>query len=164
MAIEDVIQPGTLPQPKYFVDLPDVASEKETRWIGIQTPSIDGVVKDFLWWKNFESDCFSDEGRTEVARFIARLKLGKNIDSVVGMPVDLYQSTKRNKIVVVREPNIYGVYVEAARRPGMSFFSAMGTIPDEESLQRRLGMGGYPLLFEETVLKAKQALPYLRQP
>ena len=121
---------------------------------------LDATVKDFIWWRNFKvGNLDNPRDRYQAAAFIARLKLEMDADSALGYPIDLYGSDSRTGYVkLVEEPKLYGIYVEADKRPMFNFMTMMQGVKSEAELRR-----SKPVKFDELFQKAKAVLPYPRK-
>lgn len=148
---------GDLPYPQYMSEAPDTTSDENIRWIGVKAYGLSGKVEDFLWWRNVKSGSLNDEkSRHDAAAFIARLKMGMQVDSVFGHALDLgncNQST--GKVAVAKERGVYGVYVEAQKRPMFNFMTMMNGLETEEVFRRKDSRE-----FEKIYLQARAVLPY----
>lgn len=149
-------QVGEMPTPRYLVDAPSTVSNGMTRWIGIEAYGTDGEVKKMLWWRNFQvGDLSNDSVRHEVAALITRLKLETEADAAIGPAIDLSgSSVKTGHVQLVDEPEVYGVYVEAEKRPMFNFSTRMNGIRTEKQLRK-----ARPAVFQTTFDRAQEVLP-----
>lgn len=154
-------QVGEMPTPRYLVDAPSTVSNGMTRWIGIEAYGTDGEAKKMLWWRNIQvGDLNTSLTRHDVAAFITRLKLETEADAAIGPAIDLSGSSpKTGRVQLVEEPGVYGVYIEAEKRPMFNFFATMRGIGDEPILRTE-----NPVEFDELFQKAKAVLPMPKTP
>src|SRR3989338_4461289 len=157
MTIDEELAIGRMPQPRYFGHLPKTPDG--TSWIGIKGYSLDKEVKNFLWWQNFQGDLSKQEDRRDIATLVVRIKCNLGIDAAVGLPLDLnHGSIKKEEITILYHPYVYGVYIEAARRP---MFTFRADIPDENETREKLQRAGRPSAFDKLLQKALEVLPYM---
>lgn len=147
---------GEMPQPQYLREAGDTTGDGSIKWIGIKAYALDGQIRDFLWWRNFKIGDLRDEtARYHTAAFVARLKLEMESDSAIGPAVDLHGSdSNTDRVQTIDEPEVYGVYVEADKRPMFNFMTAMRGVKDEAELRRQS-----PVEFDEIFQQAKAVLP-----
>lgn len=158
---EPQIERGQMPEPKYLVEAFDTYGDGDIKWIGMQAFAPDGTIRDFLLWRNFQAGNLEDEQvRRDLAAFVARMKMEMDADVAIGKPVDIWSSDPESgKVVVIGEDvigeeGIYGVYVEADKRPMFNFSVAMSGVKDEEALRAE-----HPERFEEIFSGALGVLP-----
>ncbi|MEK6908729.1 MAG: hypothetical protein AABX23_01615 [Nanoarchaeota archaeon] len=151
------LQMGDLPYPQYMGEAPDTTNDGNIRWIGVKAYGLSGKVEDFLWWRNFKVGNLNDErARHEAAAFIARLKIGMNTDSAFGRALDLSNCDQATgRVAASNERGLYGVYVEAEKRPLFNFMTMMNGLETEEAFRRKDSKE-----FERIYLQAKTVLPY----
>lgn len=151
------IKIGEMPTPRYLLRAGDTTGDGSIRWIGMEAFSADKEVKPFLWWRNFQvGDLSSELPRYHTAAFIVRLKLEMGVDAAIGFPVDLSKSNSAlGHVAIEEEQGLYGVYIEADKRPMFNFMTAMHGIKSEEELRQE-----NPVEFEKAFQKAKEVLPY----
>lgn len=147
---------GEMPTPRYLVDAPSTVGDGITRWVGVETYGTDGEIKKMLWWRNLQAgDLNNDLARYHAAAFITRLKLETQADAAIGPAIDLSGSSlKTGYVQLVEEPGVYGVYIEAERRPMFNFFTMTQGIETEKILRM-----AKPDEFEAIFQKAKEVLP-----
>lgn len=150
------LQIGEMPTPRYMREAGDTTGDGNIRWIGMEAYAPDGQIKDFLWWRNFKVGDFSNErARYDAATFVARLKIEMGAESAIGPAIDLYGSnSETGHVKTVDEPEVYGVYVEADKRPMFNFMTAMRGVKDEAELRR-----ANPVEFDALFQQAKAVLP-----
>lgn len=155
------LQIGEMPTPRYLQEAGDTTGSGTIKWIGIEAYAPDGEIRPFLWWRNFKiGDLTNERARYDAAAFVARLRLEMNSDSAIGPAIDLYESNaKTEHVQVIDEPEVYGVYVEADKRPMFNFMSAMRGVKTEAELR-----GVDPVLFDEIFQKARAVLPRPQNP
>jgi|GEM_PF-938692 len=149
---------GEMPNPQYLVEAGDTTGSGNIGWIGMKAYDLDGQIRDFLWWRNFQVNLNDQRGRYDAAAFITRLKLETEAESAIGLPIDLSSSNqRRNYVAVVKDPSLCGVYIEAQKRPMFNFMSMMNGVKSEKELRREK-----PAKFDEIFQKAETVLPYRR--
>ena len=146
---------GKMLKPEYIIEAPDTdpSPGRETiKWIGMKAYSTEREIKDFLWWKNLLiGDLNDDKIRTDAAKLIAAVKLKRGADMAVGLPIDLGKSSSRTGYVeIIKEPHLYGLYVESKSRPMFNLMVSLENLPEAAREE-----GFYPM-----VRKAKEVLPY----
>lgn len=158
---EPEIEKCKMPEPKYLLEAGDTSGDGNIGWIGMQAYAADGTVKDFLLWRNFMGGDLGDEqNRRHLAAFVARMKLETDADIAIGKPVDIWSSDPiGGKVAIIGEDvlgeeGLYGVYVEAPRRPMFNFMTAMRGVKDEEALRAE-----QPEEFERIFQGALEVLP-----
>lgn len=162
---ESKLEIGEMPKPRYMREAWNTSVDSDgtaIKWIGMEAYSPDGEIKKFLWWRNFKvGDLSKEQARDDAAAFVARLKLEMGVDSAIGLPVDLYQSNSAtgHVEVIANEPEVYGVYVEADKRPMFNFMTMMHGVKTEAQLRR-----SKPVELDEILQKAKAVLPRPRKP
>lgn len=150
------LQIGEMPAPRYLKEAGDTTGSGTIKWIGIEAYAPDGEIRPFLWWRNLKiGDLTNERARYDAAAFVARLRLEMDADSAIGPAIDLYESNSQTEHVqIVDEPEVYGVYVEADKRPMFNFMSAMRGVKTEAELR-----AADPVLFDEIFQKARVVLP-----
>lgn len=153
---EAKLQIGEMPTPCYMREAGDTTGDGNIRWIGMEAYAPDGQIKDFLWWRNFKAgDLNKEKARHDTAAFITRLKLEAETDSAIGPAIDLSESnSKTGKVKVIEEQEVYGVYVEAEKRPMFNFMTMMQGVKSEAELRRQK-----PAEFDDMFRKAEAVLP-----
>ncbi len=153
---EPQLKRGEMPTPRYLKEAPDTVGDGTIKWVGIQGFGLDGQVKDFLLWRNSKIGDLQDEvTRYHTAAFVTRLALEMDAETAIGPAVDLgASSSKTGYVEIITEPEVYGVYVEADKRPMFNFMTMMRGVRTEEELRREK-----PVEFDEIFQKAKAVLP-----
>lgn len=156
---EMAIKIGEMPKPRYIREASDTSVDSDGSnigWIGIEAYSPSGEIKTFLWWRNFKTgNLNSKEARHDTAGFIARLKLEMGADAAIGLPVDL--SGSKSETGYVQIPNkhgLYGVYIEAEKRPMFNFIAMLQGVKSEDELRNN-----NPEKFQKIFEKALAVLP-----
>lgn len=147
---------GEMPKARYLLEAGDTVGSGTIKWIGIEAYAPDGQVKKFLWWRNFKvGDLNKEKPRHDTAALVTRLKIETQTDSAIGPAIDLSESNSRTgKVKVVEEPDVYGVYVEAEKRPMFNFMTMMQGVKSEAELRRQ-----NPAEFADMLKKAEAVLP-----
>lgn len=150
------LQVGEMPTARYIREAGDTTGDGSIKWIGMRAYAPDGEIKDFLWWRNFKvGDLSKDRPRYDAAAFVTRLKLEMEADSAIGPAIDLHGSnSETGHVQTIDEPEVYGVYVEADKRPMFNFMTAMRGVKDEAELRRES-----PVEFDDAFQQAKAVLP-----
>ncbi len=158
---EPQLERGQMPAPKYLVEAFDTSGDGDIKWIGMQAFASDSTIRDFLLWRNFKAGNLEDEQvRRDLAAFIARVKIEMDADVAIGKPVDIWASDPQSEKVaiigedIIGEEGVYGVYVEADKRPMFNFSVAMRGVREEEVLRAE-----HPERFEEVFSGALEVLP-----
>ena len=75
-----------LPEPRWIGSFEDATGMRNNHpFVGITTESIDGTVKDFLWWQNTEIGSLNDrQPRHVAAAFVTRYMLEHNVEVSFG--------------------------------------------------------------------------------
>ena len=118
---------------------------------------MDKKIKDFVWWRNSEIGDLNDEtARNHASAFITRLKLEMNIESAIGLPIDLDESNqKTNYIAIPKISGLYGIYIEPDKKINLS--DVLTKVKSESYLKKQK-----PIEFNEIFNKANAVLPYLK--
>ena len=144
---------GRMPQPCF---LEGFGGEK---WDGVSAYALDGQINEFLWWRNVEvKDLNNEKSRYDVAAFIARVKIQKNVESVIGPAIDLSKSNfEKEHIEIFGDSSLlYGVYVESNHRHMFNLSMMLGGLRSEIELRM-----WNPIKFEQVFQEAKKYLPRL---
>ncbi len=153
---EATLRIGEMPNPRYIVDAADTTADGKIKWIGMESYAPNGELGKFLWWENFKVGNLNNErARYRAAALIARLKLATGIDTAIGLPIDIEKSdSQTGHVQILDYPGVYGVYVEARRRPGFNVMTMMGGVRTEGQFRR-----SDPVKFDKVFQNARKMLP-----
>ena len=163
MTIKNKLNIGEMPEPCYLTEMENTATDSDgglIKWIGMRAYELDEQVKDFLWWRNFESGNLNDEtARYHTSAFVTRLYMEMESEVAIERAVDLHASNQsKNHVAIANEPGVYGVYVQANKRQMFNFMTIKKDIRDEAELRRK-----NPVEFDRIFQQAQKVLPYNRK-
>ncbi len=157
MVKENNLKIGEMPKTQYLPEDVDGSIDPNRKAVGIKAYSIDGNIKEFHWFKNYDmGNLIDEESRHEAAAFIARIKLEINAESAIGQPVDLQKSDpKTGHVDILKNPVAWGLYIEKEDRPYFNEEMRFKGVETEEELRRLK-----PLEFAKIFQKTEKVLPY----
>lgn len=131
------------------------------RWIGIETSTLRGDVKTFLWFTNFSRRPGWKGKRDEIkyASFLTRHRVQFGLDAAIGPAVDLQKSNVYAGVIAAVDPAYaVGVYVDAERRGDFRRGkNGWKNLKQMEDLQVQYGKEAIDIVFK----KALAAVPSL---
>ena len=108
--------------PAYIKRDRDTTSDEVIDWIGLESTTLDGIPKKFLFWRNTLVDIQKQE--EWLAGYLVFLKLGMKADATVGFPVSISHSSVESGVQVHPNHEALGIYIEESQRAGITLFAS----------------------------------------